>query len=413
MRSVALRYRRGGIPRDRMFGNWSDAPVHRYFGRTVDEACTLGGDGPQARESELARLEAVLFLSREPLGSRKLAQLADLADGTRARTLVRKLGRLYDAEGCAFCVVEVAGGFQLMSRPKFSPWLRRLQSSPVQVCLSVPAMDTLSVVAYRQPVLRATIESIRGVQCGEILRQLMERELVRIVGRSEELGRPFLYGTTKRFLAVFGLRHLDDLPKTGLLRPPEPAPADPEPCGSQEDDTDEETAMQSNQFANTEEGSTVKTEVNIIPASDDISGLSGPESLEDDGNEEPDVDADESEDEDWEEEEKEGDDWDDADEDWDEDDDEDEDEDEDDEDNEDEWGDGDWEEVPDDDEEEGDDEDDDDEDDDDEDDDDEDDDDEDDDDEDDDDEDDDDEDDDDEDEYEDVDTIDDEDDEEE
>jgi segregation and condensation protein B len=83
-------------------------------------------------------------------------------------------------------------------------------------------METLAVVAYRQPALRAEVESIRGVQCGEILRQLMERDLVRIVGRSEELGRPFLYGTTRHFLEVFGLRHLDDLPRPELTRAVQP-----------------------------------------------------------------------------------------------------------------------------------------------------------------------------------------------
>jgi segregation and condensation protein B len=161
----------------------------------------------------LARLEGVLFLVREPLGSRKLARLAGLADGTQARTLVRTLNRLYDEEGCAFRVVEVAGGFQLRTRVKFAPWLRRLHAAEAEVRLSAPAMETLAVVAYRQPVLRADIEAIRGVQCGEILRQLMERDLVRIVGRSEELGRPLLYGTTRRFLEVFGLRHLEELPR--------------------------------------------------------------------------------------------------------------------------------------------------------------------------------------------------------
>ncbi|MBN2024581.1 MAG: SMC-Scp complex subunit ScpB [Pirellulales bacterium] len=161
----------------------------------------------------MARLEAVLFLAREPLGSRKLAQLADLADGTEARTLVRALNRFYDEEGSALRAAEVAGGFQLLTRPRLAPWLRRLHSASVEVRLSGPAMETLAVVAYRQPVLRVTIEAIRGVQCGEILRQLMERDLVRIVGRSEELGRPFLYGTTRYFLQVFGLRNLDELPK--------------------------------------------------------------------------------------------------------------------------------------------------------------------------------------------------------
>ena len=188
--------------------------------RSEDLPC---GEGPTARSARLARLEAALFLAQGPLGSRKLAQLACLADGTEARTLVRTLRRLYDAESCAFGVVEVAGGFQLVSRSKFASWLRRLHSSEMEVRLSGLAMETLAVVAYRQPVLRAAIEAIRGVQCGEILRQLMERDLVRIAGRSEELGRPFLYGTTRWFLQVFGLRHLDDLPPAPLLHAREPA----------------------------------------------------------------------------------------------------------------------------------------------------------------------------------------------
>jgi segregation and condensation protein B len=162
-------------------------------------------------------VEAVLFLAREPLGSRKLALLAGLADGTKARTLVRTLNRRYDAEGSAFRVEEVGGGFQLLTRAEFVPWLRRLCSAPAEVRLSAPAMETLAVVAYRQPVLRAEIEAIRGVQCGEVLRQLIQRDLVRIVGRSEELGRPLLYGTTRQFLQVFGLRHLEDLPRTEFL----------------------------------------------------------------------------------------------------------------------------------------------------------------------------------------------------
>ncbi len=123
-----------------------------------------------------------------------------------------------------FRVEEVAGGFQLMTRAKFAPWLRRLYPAAPEVRLSPPAMETLAVVAYRQPVLRAEIEAIRGVQSGEVLRQLIERDLVRIAGRSNELGRPFLYGTTKQFLQVFGLRHLDELPRADVLRPREPMP---------------------------------------------------------------------------------------------------------------------------------------------------------------------------------------------
>lgn len=172
-------------------------------------------EGPEAK---IARLEAVLFLSREPLPTRKLAKLANLADGTEARTLVRRLRGRYKRRGSAMQVVEVAGGLQLLTRPQLTDWLGRLHGQPDELRLSAPAMETLSVVAYRQPVVRAEVEAIRGVQCGEILRVLMEHDLLRIVGRSEELGRPFLYGTTKKFLQVFGLRRLDFLPPIGQNR---------------------------------------------------------------------------------------------------------------------------------------------------------------------------------------------------
>jgi segregation and condensation protein B len=173
---------------------------------------------PCARDLQAARLEAVLFLAREPLGTRKLAGLAHLADGTEARTLIRRLNRFYDETGTAFAAQELAGGFQLMSRPKFAVWLRRLYRWGVEFRLSGPALETLAVVAYRQPVMRAEIEAIRGVDCGEVLRQLMDRNLVRTTGRAAELGRPYLYATTKRFLQVFGLRHLEDLPRAEMMR---------------------------------------------------------------------------------------------------------------------------------------------------------------------------------------------------
>jgi segregation and condensation protein B len=169
-------------------------------------------------DAALARIEAILFLAKEPLTSRKLSQYASLADGTQARTLVRRLNERYDAAGRAFRVEQLAGGFQLLTRKSLAPWLRRLAHVPGQTRLSAPALETLAVIAYRQPVARADIEAIRGVNCGEILRQLMDRDLVRIEGRSAELGRPFLYGTTKRFLELFGLNHTDDLPGAVTLR---------------------------------------------------------------------------------------------------------------------------------------------------------------------------------------------------
>ena len=212
------------------------------------EAMQTGDEeaGAVASESEgnLARLEAVLFLSREPLTTRKLSQYANLADGTQARTLIRRLNERYDASGRAFRVEQVAGGYQLLTRRKLAPWLRRLAHVPAETRLSAPALETLAVIAYRQPVPRADIEAIRGVNCGEILRQLLERDLVRIGGRSEELGRPYLYATTKRFLQVFGLNNAEELPDREMLRgSPLPAappvfPAGDEPTSTAADESE-------------------------------------------------------------------------------------------------------------------------------------------------------------------------------
>ena len=161
-----------------------------------------------------ALLEAALFLAKEPMPSRRLAQLAGLPEGkgTSPQHLIRELNKRYDRNRSAFCVVEVAEGFQLRTRPEFAPWLARLQGVPAAVRLSNPAMETLTVIAYRQPIPRTEVERIRGVQCGDLIRQLLDQDLAKIVGRSEELGRPFLYGTTPKFLKTFGLASLNDLP---------------------------------------------------------------------------------------------------------------------------------------------------------------------------------------------------------
>ncbi|MCA9174620.1 MAG: SMC-Scp complex subunit ScpB [Planctomycetales bacterium] len=203
-----------------------------------------GGRVDEPLELRMRRLEAVLFLGREPINSRKLAQFANLADGTEARTLIRLLNQHYDESGRAFRVEEVAGGFQLLTRPMFAAWLRRLQHLGPETRLTPPAMETLAVVAYRQPVLRADIEAIRGVSSGEMLRQLMDRELVRVSGRSEELGRPYLYSTTKKFLRLFGLPNLDALPEIDHFRlhheDPVTAPLNPE---ESKDETDKESIV--------------------------------------------------------------------------------------------------------------------------------------------------------------------------
>ncbi|HEX5472544.1 MAG TPA: SMC-Scp complex subunit ScpB [Lacipirellulaceae bacterium] len=179
---------------------------------------TFRGIRPAAAPARRGRLEAVLFLTREPLSLRRLAQLANLTDGTEARTLLNDLQARYDERQCAFQIARVAGGYQLLSRMEFARWLRPKSANERETRLSVPALETLVLVAYRQPILRAEVEAIRGVACGELLRQLLDRDLLRIVGRSEELGRPLRYGTTKRFLEKFGLSSLDELPWAEQLR---------------------------------------------------------------------------------------------------------------------------------------------------------------------------------------------------
>jgi segregation and condensation protein B len=178
------------------------------------------GQGELARDPQLARVEAALFAADEPLTGRRLAAAAGLTDGTEARRLVRKLQALYDKDGTAFQVEEIAGGFQLLTRPEYHPWLVRLRRTANELRLTPAARETLAMVAYRQPIMRADIEAIRGVQCGEVLRLLIEKGLVRIAGRHDSLGRPVLYGTTRKFLQVFGLKSLRDLPEVEQLRPP-------------------------------------------------------------------------------------------------------------------------------------------------------------------------------------------------
>ncbi|MCL2119923.1 MAG: SMC-Scp complex subunit ScpB [Planctomycetaceae bacterium] len=162
-------------------------------------------------DSLLSRIEAVLFLSREPVSSRRLAILADAPEGSRIRSIVKKLNSRYEKHASAFRVYEVAGGFQLRTRHPFASWLARLHQAPVEIHLSSSALETLAIIAWQQPVLRSSIEKIRGVQCGEMLRLLLEQGLVKIVGKSNDLGRPFLYETTREFLHIFGLNHLEEL----------------------------------------------------------------------------------------------------------------------------------------------------------------------------------------------------------
>ena len=163
-----------------------------------------------------ARVEALLIASERPLTEGRIAEVIGISGKGVAKQVVAAIEELnshYVKTGRAFRAERLAGGWQILTSSVFGPVLHRLHTERQQAKLSQPALETLAIIAYRQPIMRAEIEAIRGVASGEVLRGLMERRLVKIVGRAEELGRPMLYGTTKEFLKVFGLSGMDDLPQ--------------------------------------------------------------------------------------------------------------------------------------------------------------------------------------------------------
>lgn len=247
---------------------------------------------PTHRTRKLARLEAVLLVADGALSFRKLAQFATLADAAEARRLVQELNDKLDRGGAAFRIEKVATGVRLMTRPQFSLWLDRLHNRQAKARLSPPMLETLAIVSYRQPATRADIEKIRGVQASEMLRQLMERGLVRITGEDDSLGRPFLYGTTRRFLEEYGFGSLDDLPMAETLRRrEEPVEAEAPP---------DEAEDESPQLFAEGEADDVSDEDETDDESDEITDESGIEA-EDDGEDEEWVEEDEAEEDEYEE----------------------------------------------------------------------------------------------------------------
>lgn len=193
------------------------------------------------RSLKMAKVEAVLFVADGALSTRKIAQLATLANAKEAKELIDQLNDALAASQSAFHIKRVATGYRMMTHPQFSFWLNKLHQRQAALKLSPPAMETLAIVVYRQPITRADIESVRGVQSAEMLKQLMDRGLVRIGGKDDSLGRPFLYETTRKFLEIFGLKNLEDLPMAEMLRPtPEvPAKAVTEETAEETEDTSE------------------------------------------------------------------------------------------------------------------------------------------------------------------------------
>ncbi len=156
-------------------------------------------------------IESLLFVAEDPLTIDSIKKVLDSADSNAIRNVLNELSSEYEARKGGFFLLEVAGGYQIRTRPEYSQWIRRLLR-PNPLRLSNAALETLAIVAYKQPVIRSDIEHIRGVDCGGILRMLLERKLIRVIGRKEIPGRPIIYTTTKKFLELFELKDLKDLP---------------------------------------------------------------------------------------------------------------------------------------------------------------------------------------------------------
>ena len=162
-------------------------------------------------------IEALLFSADTPLSALRLAELAGDCTTGQVRRHIDALNDKYATAGLSFRIEPIAHGYRMMTLSCYQPWLARLNQQRSQTRLSAAALETVSIVAYKQPVIRADVEAIRGVACGDVLSRLREMGLIRIIGRAEVVGRPLLYGTTKKFLDVFGLADLEDLPPMEAL----------------------------------------------------------------------------------------------------------------------------------------------------------------------------------------------------
>jgi segregation and condensation protein B len=165
-------------------------------------------------------VEAILLTDGRPVPARRLADVLGLGgdDSTPRKQIedaVDSLNRVYESTGRSFRIEQVAGGYRVMTLPALASVLAAYHGGRAASRLSRAALETLSSIAYKQPLTRGKLEAVRGVACGEVLRSLMERRLITMTGRAEELGRPMLYGTTKAFLDAFGLASLKDMPSAG------------------------------------------------------------------------------------------------------------------------------------------------------------------------------------------------------
>lgn len=157
-------------------------------------------------------VEAVIFAADGPVSVDQLARVIDELDNDTIAQLIRELQREYDAARRSFQIMEIANGFQMCTRNEYAPWIKRFYTTEISSRLSVSALEALAIIAYRQPVTRAEVEEIRGVNSDSVIHTLLERNLIKIIGRKQAPGKPMIYGTTTEFLMHFGLRDLSELP---------------------------------------------------------------------------------------------------------------------------------------------------------------------------------------------------------
>ena len=213
----------------------------------TDDAPPADGDAPLAAadgpvEMQAYRIvEAILFAADTPMPPAKIAQVLGIGNARDARKHIAALNEEYARWELSFRIEEIAGGYQMLTLPAYNTWLVKLLRARQETKLSPAAMETLAIVAYKQPCTRADIEAIRGVAAGDMLNRLREMNLIKIVGRAEDLGRPLLYGTSKRFLEVFGLPSVAELPQVealgaGTTESPRDEPADTSDEAQRDDD---------------------------------------------------------------------------------------------------------------------------------------------------------------------------------
>ena len=199
----------------------SDAEVSEEAGSENKEQKVFGVVEEGVEPTVESVIEAILFAIDEPITPNRLVGIVEVGGVKEIKEAVEKLNDKYRQMNSAFRVEEIAGGLQMMTLSNYNHWLKKMIKVRSDSKLTQAAMETLAIIAYKQPIIRADVEAIRGVGSGEMIRSLMYKGLVKISGRAEVLGRPLMYGTTKKFLEAFGLGNLKDLPKIEEFKKPE------------------------------------------------------------------------------------------------------------------------------------------------------------------------------------------------